>query len=416
VVLVTLDGFPAYALEDARLPVPELRALGQRGVMARAMRVSNPSVTWPNHTTLITGAPPARHGVLFNGLLVRTPEGGFRQDESRLQRELVHIPTLYDVAQHAGLITAEVAWVAIREAAGIRHSFPEQPTGNEPMLVELEREGIVSRADAVYDSDLADAMHDQIRARVACYLLRRRRPNLLLLHLAAVDSANHAYGPGTPASYNAMALVDSCLQRVREALDITYGREHYTIVVASDHGFQEFTHSIVLPALVKGLGFGAVCTPLPMGGAAFFYMKSKAAPERGRLAAALRNITGIAAAMEPAAFPALGLPDPANNPDMADLVAYAAPGFVFTAEDHVLLPGNENVKSATHGYAASMRSMDGIFFAAGYGIRGGITVDRIDNTDVAPTLARLLGVKLPHATGHVRQEILTAEALSAEPL
>src|SRR3954451_24564091 len=76
VVLITMDGFPAYVYHDPRAPIPTLRKLASEGVAAEGMKVANPSVTWPNHTTLVTGVYPAKHSVLFNGLLVR---GGLGQ-------------------------------------------------------------------------------------------------------------------------------------------------------------------------------------------------------------------------------------------------------------------------------------------------------------------------------------------------
>src|SRR5581483_219982 len=69
VVMITVDGFPAWIWNDPYLAVPNLRKLAANGATANAMKVSNPSVTWPNHTTLVTGVPPAKHGVLYNGLL-----------------------------------------------------------------------------------------------------------------------------------------------------------------------------------------------------------------------------------------------------------------------------------------------------------------------------------------------------------
>lgn len=71
VVLITLDGLPATFLRDPAVSLPNLRRLAQQGVAAEGMVVANPSVTWPNHTTLITGVYPATHGVLFNGVLQR---------------------------------------------------------------------------------------------------------------------------------------------------------------------------------------------------------------------------------------------------------------------------------------------------------------------------------------------------------
>ena len=75
VVLVTIDGFPAGLWHDPSLPIPTLRQLAAEGAAADAMTVSNPSITWPCHTTLITGVTPQKHGVLFNGLLVRQGPG-----------------------------------------------------------------------------------------------------------------------------------------------------------------------------------------------------------------------------------------------------------------------------------------------------------------------------------------------------
>src|SRR5690242_2305823 len=73
VIIITLDGFPGWALDDPYLPVPNLRRLAAKGALAAGMRPVNPSVTWPNHTSIVTGVTPAKHGVLFNGTLVRDP-------------------------------------------------------------------------------------------------------------------------------------------------------------------------------------------------------------------------------------------------------------------------------------------------------------------------------------------------------
>src|SRR6185369_12583525 len=72
VVVISLDGFPAFALDDPRLPVPALRKLAAEGAMARHMTTVNPTVTWPNHTAIVTGVDASRHGLLVNGSITRT--------------------------------------------------------------------------------------------------------------------------------------------------------------------------------------------------------------------------------------------------------------------------------------------------------------------------------------------------------
>jgi hypothetical protein len=124
-VLLSLDGFPAYALNDPHLPIPELRALARRGSFARRMQVTNPTVTWPNHTTLVTGVRAMDHGVLFNGALNRNA-GALAIDASVDKARLVTGSTLYDAAHKSGLTTAQVAWVAIDRAPSIDWRSPNK--------------------------------------------------------------------------------------------------------------------------------------------------------------------------------------------------------------------------------------------------------------------------------------------------
>src|ERR1700704_3348662 len=72
VIIISLDGFPAYALNDPRLPIPTLRKLVQEGIVAASMKPINPTVTWPNHTAIVAGVDASEHKVLYNGLLTRS--------------------------------------------------------------------------------------------------------------------------------------------------------------------------------------------------------------------------------------------------------------------------------------------------------------------------------------------------------
>src|ERR1051326_5963398 len=75
VIVVSLDGFPAYALRDSTVPFPVLRRLMAEGASAEAMKPVNPTVTWPNHTAIVSGVNVAAHGVIYNGLPVRPGAG-----------------------------------------------------------------------------------------------------------------------------------------------------------------------------------------------------------------------------------------------------------------------------------------------------------------------------------------------------
>src|SRR5215475_5308094 len=71
VVMISVDGLSAYYLDDPKAEMPTIKRLASKGARASMMKASTPTVTWPNHTTLVTGVTPARHGVLGNNYFDR---------------------------------------------------------------------------------------------------------------------------------------------------------------------------------------------------------------------------------------------------------------------------------------------------------------------------------------------------------
>ena len=127
VILITIDGCAASYLTDPAAPLPTLRQLAAQGAMAAGMKVANPSITWPNHTTLVTGVYPKKHSVLFNGVLARPGAGlGVSVDPKRDKADLVAIPTLYDLLHRNGYRTAGINWPCTRRSSTrLPAVFPE---------------------------------------------------------------------------------------------------------------------------------------------------------------------------------------------------------------------------------------------------------------------------------------------------
>ena len=105
VVVICVDGLAAYLIDDPKAPLPTIRRLAREGaIVDGGMRVSNPSVTWPNHTSLVTGVRPEKHGVLANGVFVRGAPGvPVFVDPRRDKTDLVRVPTVYDALHEAGM-------------------------------------------------------------------------------------------------------------------------------------------------------------------------------------------------------------------------------------------------------------------------------------------------------------------------
>src|SRR3954470_11839163 len=174
VVFITLDGFPGWALDDPYLPVPTLRKLAATGALAKRMRPVNPTVTWPNHTSIVTGVTPATHGVLFNGTLIRDPGVPPRVEPWLDKTRMVTGETLYDLAHARGLTTAQVDWVAIYNAPTITWEFRERPPegGGGAIAAEMIKAGLVSKSDIETFSSQNILFRDQLWTKAAAHILR----------------------------------------------------------------------------------------------------------------------------------------------------------------------------------------------------------------------------------------------------
>jgi predicted AlkP superfamily pyrophosphatase or phosphodiesterase len=413
VVVISLDGFPAYALADPRLPIPTLRALAREGAAATSMQPINPTVTWPNHTTLVTGVDASQHHVLFNGLLTRSPDGSMRIEPWRNKDLLVHARTVYDAAFEAGLTTAQVDWVAIYGAKTINWSFPEQPDPKGLIEGELVSAGLVTRDQLADFDNSSPAWQDEIRTDAAVDILKRYKPNLLLLHLLDLDDINHQYGPMGNASLEAMAFLDD---RVKQVVDtLRSSQRPFTILVVSDHGFRKTMHTIYPNAILSEAGFERKenskpawdAWVVPDGGTAMVYVRdsSRRAELAPNLSALFTGVDGIEHVYRREDLAGLGLPSPEQSDQAPDLLLAAKPGYSFASG----FPDGESGAShaGTHGYLNNDAEMQAIFLAWGNGIRPGVRLDHISNLDVAPTIAALLGVEMTNVTGHPLRKILS---------
>lgn len=410
VIVISLDGLPAYSLLDPKSPLRTVRKLIAQGATARRMTPINPTVTWPNHTAMVTGVDASRNGLLVNGEIIHTNSWPPVTVKPWIPKEqMVRAATVYDVAHAAGLTTAQVDWVAIKSAPTINWEFPEIPSVDGPLEREMISRHLVDAAAIEQFRTFDATLRDEIYTDAAIEILRRHHPDLLLYHVLALDHVHHLYGPGSVAGATAMAFLDTQVARIMEAVQAPGLRERTAVIIVSDHGFKAVTNNINITAAIDRAGLSDKAYGLAEGGFALLYVKPEGAAET---IAALRHklslVEGVAEVAGPERYPALGLPDPAKDPQMADLLLFPKSGYAFTSPKTG--PVNTPLVSATgsHGYINSDPELDAIFVACGAGIRPGVVLDRISNMDVAPTVAALLGIHMPpDIQGHALTEILS---------
>jgi predicted AlkP superfamily pyrophosphatase or phosphodiesterase len=418
VIFISLDGFMSSALDDPFLPIPTLRRLAANGAVAKAMRPVNPTVTWANHTSMVTGVTPSGHGVIFNGLLIRKPGVPPVVEPWRDKSEMVRVRTLYDAAHAAGLTTAQVDWVAIWNAPTITWEFRERPDVAQAIPQEMIKAGLLSQDDVASFGTRNIVWRDEVWTTAAAHIIRQHRPNLMLFHLLNLDSTQHRYGPRTPAAMTTMAHLDAQVERIVEAVEAAGLTPQTTFFVVSDHGFKTVKRHIRPNAALAQAGLLTVTDgkvtradaySVPEGGTALVYVTvpDPAGAVLQRTKDALAGVEGIERVAEPAEFAALGLPLPEESDQIGALLLIGRDGYAFSAD--ATGPVVIDVPPASlgsHGYIATDPDLSALFIASGPNVRKGVILESVNTIDLGPTAAELLGVSLGSVQGRVLREIL----------
>jgi predicted AlkP superfamily pyrophosphatase or phosphodiesterase len=416
VVVISIDGFPASILRDPNLPFSTLKRMAREGAMAEGMTPVNPTVTWPNHTAMIAGAGPAQHGVLYNGLVVRNGDGKSLKVEPWVdKKELVLAPTVADVARAAGMTTAEVDWVAIYPTSTVTWSFPEQPKLEQPEVREMIEAGVVTEDEIRNWSKTPINVHDDVWVRAGIHIIEKHKPNLLLFHTLTTDSTHHTYGPNSLAGNTALILADRQVERILAAIDRAGIRDTTTVLVVSDHGFKGYKKVIHPNAILREKGLlkdAADCDAwtISEGGTAMIYVTREArrAETMKAMQEAFRTVPGVSKVIPPEEFEKNGYPKWAAGGRMADLVLAAEPGYAFDGAiaGEAVTNVAAGANPGAHGYLNSDPDMQEILVAWGAGIRPGSKLGIVPNINVAPTIAKLLGLTWPADRGQALTEIL----------
>lgn len=427
VIVVCIDGLAAYLLDDPKAPLPTIRQLVRQGCVAEGgMKVANPAVTWPNHTSLVTGVWPEKHGVLANGVLVRgASEVPVFVDGRRDQRELVRVPTLIDVAHAAGLRTAEINWPCTRGSESLDDSFPDVPDAVMHMSPRLRSELIEAGllADDKQASFAANSVagRDHVWTEAACHVIRKRKPNLMFIHLLNCDSTHHLLGPQTAAGYTANAYADACLGRIVAAIDDAGIRERTTLIVLADHGFTTTPKAICPNVLLRqqklltvtaGKIQDAQIHVIPEGGVGLVYgtRPGNEAEDLKVVQKLFADQEGVAEILLPERFAEYGLPVPREYAPAPNAVLVAKDGYSVssTVEGDAFVQDNVQAKTALgqHGFLSTLKKMNASLVLAGQGIRRGGKLRGVENIDVAPTIASVLGLTEFTADGKVLKEAL----------
>jgi len=370
VVLVSLDGFRwDYAERDH---ATHLLAIGRQGVWApEGMLPSFPSLTFPNHLTIVTGLYPEHHGIVANSFYdpARHARYAISDDKAVTDGSWYSGVPLWSLAESQGMRTACLFWPGSEaEIAGHR------PTWYARFDAKTQA------TDAVLQARIDDAV-------ALLKLPDAERPHFITVYYSEPDHEGHKYGPDAPETRAAALKMDVMVAKLKAALDKTH--LPIDLVVVSDHGMAKVEGPwITLETFADLRGFETV-GPL-------LYAQSE--EDRQRVYNQLKRVSSQFMVYRLKYVP------PAlhgnENPRMGDPVVIATGPYAIRAQAPPTGKPDLPPNAGAHGYDPKLvPQMKASFFAEGPDIVRGKTVKPFENVNLYPWMAHMLGLQAAKSDG-----------------
>ena len=424
VVVISQDAMVFEDIETLKT-LPHFKKIWDRCARVNKVRSIYPSITYPCHTTMMTGVYPDRHGIVNNEQVIP----GEKHSKWVHFRESVQAKTIFDYAHEAGLTTAAVFWPVTGNDPSIDflvdEYWPQTPeeTSEECFRNSGSNEDVIEH---IIKPNLNIQRHrkhpfcDMFVNGMAADMIRRYKPNLLMIHPANIDAARHNTGVFSDAVTHALHEIDLWFGQVYNACEDAGILDDTDFFIVSDHGQMNIVRVIAINALLADAGFitvdengnwvdyKAFCKSAALSG--HIYMKDPSDEKtKAELHAYLNKlcddgvwgITRVYTAEE------------------AKEEEHLAGGFSFVIEaDGYTSYTNEWVRPfvrsydltdyktgrGTHGHHPD-KGAQPTLFAFGPDIEPGVVIDRAHLVDEAPTFARALGLEMKDVDGRVLEEI-----------
>jgi predicted AlkP superfamily pyrophosphatase or phosphodiesterase len=423
VILISIDGLRPEFYKDPTWSMVNLRQAMATGSYADGVTGVFPTVTYPSHTTIVTGVKPIKHGVYYN-----TPSEPLEITGKWIwDYKTIKVPTIFSAAKEKGLKTASVFWpVSVGGPADYNIPeywyLPKTKGGKRDMLnallehsspkgffEEVQQNAVGKLEEIDFDGDYLGI--DDNLARASAYIIRKYRPSFLALHLVAVDHFEHEQGRDGDKVRAALSSVDRGIKSIMEAVEKAGIKDKTTFIVTGDHGFVNI-HSAIAPNVL--LAQAGLYDPNhkenwkayfhASAASSFLHLKDpkdlktleKVKQLLDQLPASQKSMFDI---KDRAALDLVG-----SDPTVA-LALAPKQGFTFSsaATGDLIRPSS----GGTHGFFPDSKEIQTGLVAFGSGIRQGVVVPEMGLQDIAPLIAKLLKIDFPSADGSLYPGLLT---------
>jgi len=428
VILISIDGLHPDMYLDQSWPSNNMRALMTEGTYADHMISVFPAYTYPSHTAMLTGALPARSKIVFNQPV------GDKSGNWNWYAKYIKVPAIWQVLHRAKFTTAAVMWPGT-VGADIDYNFSEIWDNAHPddratevrkhstpagLYEEIERNA-TGKLDSTKMNDNYFSL-DENAGRMAAYIFRRYKPNFLAIHFATVDGFQHEYGRDADSVRLALEANDRAIGDIMQAIEQSGLTDSTAVIIVGDHGFSTINQVFRPNMLLKDVPAKFIAA----GGSAFLYPSP---PEASNTTSIIKAVTDSLNKLPNEKRKLFHIVDRKEldkmGADSSAILALAAqPGLVFSSAikagktvnngpgtsiqqnvlDGVFVPTH----GGHHGYDPLLPDMYTGFIAEGAGIIKSGHIHELSVTDIAPLIAKLLGVEFKTPDGKLVDGIISS--------
>jgi len=409
IILVSIDGFRPEFYLDSTWPSPNMQQLKAKGAYAQKVKSVFPSFTYPSHVAMLTGALPARSGIYYNTPF--EPEGSTGKWNWFVKD--IKVPTLWGSIKAAGMTSAAVEW-PVSVSDDITWNIPEiwDTKHPEDRITEVRKyatKGLIEEIEANATGKLnGENMNeeymslDENSGRMAAYIFKTYKPNLLAVHFAEADGKQHEEGRNGAKVKLAVATADRAIGDLLEAIEQAKLQDSTVIIITGDHGFMNMQEVLrpnvwLKEAQLMGEGKDWKVKFQPAGGSAFLYLQN---PKDEQTLSKVKQLLNKLPADTKKLFTIYDRKklDAMGADSSAVLALAAASGIIFSgsAQGPIVSPAPSG---GHHGYDPDMPEMYTGFIGYGPGLNKGVVIPLMSVKDTAPLIATLLGLSFKSPDG-----------------
>jgi predicted AlkP superfamily pyrophosphatase or phosphodiesterase len=256
-IILSIDGFPGYYATDKSeimKLMPNFKKILSKSNFSNTVRTVLPSVTYPAHTSMVTGVDPIQHKIFSN--IPIDPLNKIQPNAWFWFAEDQKVKSIWDFAKEEGLSTASIYW-PVTVGADIDYNVPQywrfKNQHDAKILRWLSTEGLYDELQKDTNMILTEDGGDTEKMEYAISVWKKKEPDLMLIYTTDLDTAHHQYGVYSKQAKEKIKTIDHLLGKLLKETNL-YHRNDLALIIISDHGFEEYNSMCYPNAILYQMG------------------------------------------------------------------------------------------------------------------------------------------------------------------